>query len=103
LESVAVAIPVFVDPIQAGLCIRKMPLDKGWISRRPPRGVQGDQIQRRRISGPEIGGVRDQSEVRQLPIAQLMQDLAWLSVAVIIALRRLICPSACSAPAANSG
>ena len=69
-----------------------MPLDQRAVAGGPPRRMQRDQIQRRRIGGAVIRRVRDQLEMRQLAVAQLVQDLARLGVAVVVALRRLLAP-----------
>jgi hypothetical protein len=37
-----------------------------------------------------IGRVRDQPEMHELAVAQLVHDLAWFCVAVVVALLRLV-------------
>ena len=54
-----------------------------------PGGMQRDQIKRRGVRGAVIRRVRDQLEMREFAVAQLVQDLARLGVAIIVALLRL--------------
>ena len=53
-----------------------MPLEEVSIAGGPPGGVQGNQIERRRVRSAVIRRVRDQLEMRQFAVADLMQDLA---------------------------
>ena len=69
-----------------------MPLDQRAVAGGPPRRVQRHQIERRRVGGAVVRRVRDQLEMRQLAVAQLVQDLARLGVAVVVALLRLVLP-----------
>ena len=61
-----------------------MPLQEVSIAGRPPGGVQRDQIERRSVRSAVIRRVRDQLEMRQFAVADLMQDLARLGVAVVV-------------------
>src|SRR5690242_468054 len=54
-----------------------------------PGGMQCYKIKRRGIRRAVIWRVRDQLKVRQLTIPQLVHDLAWFRVAVVVALLRL--------------
>ena len=69
-----------------------MPLDQCAVAGGPPGCMQRDQIKRRRVGGAIVGRVRDQLEMRQLAVTQLVQDLAGLGVAVVVALRGLKSP-----------
>ena len=81
-----------------------MPLQQRAVAGRPPGGVQGNQIERRRVGGAVIRRVRDQLEMRELAVAHLVQYLAGLGVAVVVLLRRLqVEPRISSVPRANSG
>ena len=63
-----------------------------------PGGMQRDQPQRGRVGGAVVRRVRDQLEVREFAVAQLVHDLAGLGVAVVVALGRLVgvpAPPAC--------
>ena len=73
-----------VDPGQAILGGRKMPLEQRLVARCPPGGVQRDEVQGCRIGCAVIGCVRDQLEVCELSVADLVRDLAWLRVTVVV-------------------
>jgi hypothetical protein len=92
LEPVAVAIAIFVDPLEARLCGRQVPLDQRRVAGGPPRRVERDEIERRRVGGAVVRRMRDQFEVRQLAATQFMQDLARLGIAIIVAHLRLELP-----------
>ena len=66
-----------------------MLLQQRAIAGGAPRGMQRDQIQRRGVRGAVIRRVRDQLEMRQFAVAQLVHDLARLGVAIVVALLRL--------------
>ncbi len=59
--------------------------DQLEVAGRAPERVQRDQVERRRVRGAVIGGVRDQPERGQLAAAQLVHDLARLGITVIVA------------------
>src|SRR5215813_10596026 len=46
--------------------------------------MQRDEVKRRRVGCTVIGRVRNQLEVCELSIADLVQDLAWLRVTVVV-------------------
>ena len=89
LEAVAVAIAPVVDPRQAALGRVEMPFQQRAIAGGAPRGVQRDQVQRRRIRRAVIRRVRDQLEMREFAVAQFVHDLARFGVAIVVALLRL--------------
>ena len=88
LKPVTVAIAVAVDPVQAAFGSRQVPFDQ-CVAGGTPGGMQRDQVKRRGVGRAVIRRMRDQLEMRQLAIAQLMQDLARFSIAIVVALRRL--------------
>src|SRR5262249_54813830 len=63
LKSVAIAIAVAVDPGQAMLGGRKMPLQQRLVTGSAPGGMQRDEVKRRRVGCTVIGRVRNQLEV----------------------------------------
>src|SRR5262249_48111897 len=86
LESVAVAVAVFVDPGEASFRRPQMPLQQPQVAGRTPGSVQCYQIKRGRIRGPVVWRVRDQLEMRKLAVAQLVEDLARFGIAIWIVL-----------------
>src|SRR5215471_13675726 len=89
LEAVAVTVSVFVDPGQATFGGLKMPLQQRPIGSRTPGCVQRDQIERCGISRAVVWSVRDQLEMRELTVAQFVEDLSRLCIAVGVVFRRL--------------
>ena len=61
--------------------------------------MERDEIERRRVGGAVVRRVRDQFEVRQLAVAQFMQDLARLGIAIVVAHLRLKLPQYLQRPA----
>src|SRR6266446_8124560 len=84
LKSVAIAVAVFVDPGEAAFRRRQMLFQQSFVAGRAPRGVQRDQIKRRRVRCSIIRGVRDELEMRKLAAPQFVEDLAWFSITVWI-------------------
>ena len=84
LESIAVAVPVFVDPCEAAFRRLQMLFQQLLVAGRAPGGVQRYQIKRCCIRCAVIGCVRDQLEMRKLAAAQLVEDLSRFSLAVWI-------------------
>src|ERR1700693_5919637 len=66
-----------------------MALQEGPVAGRPPGGVQGDQVERRRVCRPVIGRVRNQLEMCKFTVPYFVQYLAWLGIAVIVFFLRL--------------
>src|SRR6516162_8363061 len=75
LETIAVAVAVVVDPGQTSLGGIKMTFQQRLVAGRPPRGVKGDQIERRCIGRAVVRSVRNQLEMGEFPVAYLVQDL----------------------------
>jgi len=46
--------------------------------------MQRDEVERSRVGCTVIGRVRDQLEVGELSIANLVRDLAWLGITVVV-------------------
>src|SRR6516165_8228183 len=61
-----------------------MPLEQHFVAGCPPGGMQRDEVKRCRIGRAVIGCMRDQLEVCELSIADLVRDLAGLRIAVVI-------------------
>src|SRR5580704_15476554 len=61
-----------------------MPLQQSLVASCAPSRVQGDQIERRGVSSAIIRRMWNQSEMRQLTVAQFVEYLAWLSVSIRI-------------------
>ena len=61
-----------------------MPFQQPFVASRAPSCVQGNQIERRRVRGAVIGGVRNELEVCQLAAPQFVEDLARFGIAVWI-------------------
>jgi hypothetical protein len=104
LDSITVAIPIFVDPCETAFRRVQMLFQQLVVTGRAPGGVQGYQIKRCCIRRAVIGCVRDQLEMRKLAITQLVKDLSRLGIAVWIA-SSLACrlPKISSAARANCG
>ena len=90
LEPVAVEIAVAVDPLEAALGDGPVAVEERVVAEPPPRLVERDEVERRRVRGAVVGRVRDLVEVRELAEPELVQDLARLGVAKGVELRRLV-------------
>ena len=90
LEAVAVAVAVLVDPGEAAFGGGDMAVDEAAVAGGAPGGVQGHEVERGRVGGAVIGGVRDHLEMREFAVAEFVQDLAGFGVAVVVALLCLI-------------
>src|SRR5438128_1586843 len=77
LETVAVAVAVTVDPLQAALRGVLARLERGTVSRPATVLCPQQQIEGCGVGGPVVGPVRNDAEVRPLADAQLVWDLAW--------------------------
>src|SRR5262252_2034322 len=84
LKSIAVAVPVLVDPYEAAFRSVQVLFQQLSVPGRAPGGVQGYQIKRCRVGGAVVWCVRDELEMRKLAVAQLVEDLSRLSLAVWI-------------------
>src|SRR5262249_13247205 len=85
----AVAIAVIIDPRQASLGNLEMPLQQRFVAGCPPGGMERDQVERRGVSRAVVRRVRDQSEVSEFAVPDLVQDLARLCVAIVVLFLRL--------------
>ena len=101
LKPVSITIAVGIDPVQAALGRRHMPDEQVAVSGSPPGRMQGNQIERRGVRCAVIRRVRDQFEVRQFAIAELVRDLSRFGVPIVIALRRLVAPEDIQRPASE--
>src|SRR6185436_4058988 len=86
LETVAVAVAIGVDPRETSLCGLQVLLKQPSVAGCAPCVVQRDEVEWRRVGSSVVRGVRYQLEVRQLAVANLVEDLAGLRVAIVIAL-----------------
>src|SRR6266404_3212572 len=89
LETVAVAITIFVNPGEAPFCSLEMTLQEPLVADGAPGGMQGNHIERCRVRSAVIGRVRDQLEMGKLAIAYFVQYLAGLGIAVVVLVLRL--------------
>ena len=103
LESVPVAVAVFIDPGETAFRRLQMLLQELLVTGRTPGRVQCYQIKRCRIRGPVIRCVWDQLEMRKLAVTQLVEDLSRFGIAIWIVLLGLQPPKISNAPRANSG
>src|SRR5262245_35104737 len=89
LEAVTVAVSIFVDPGQAAFNGPEMPLQKRLVGSRTPSRVQRDQIERCGVSRAVIWRVRDQLEMRELTVAQFVEDLSRFRIPIWVVFPRL--------------
>ena len=68
-----------------------MPFEQRLVPGCPPGGVQRDEVKGGRIGRPIIGRMRDQLEVGELSVADLVRNFARLRITVVVLDLRLQC------------
>ncbi len=89
-EAVVVQIAVVVDPLERREGVGPQLLDQLVISRPALVCIEEHDPQRRRIDRAVVRRVRNLTRACKLPVAQLVQDLARLSIPPVVDLGRLI-------------
>ena len=87
--AVAVEVALLVDPSEGSAGVRFQLADEGGVPAPALVLVEQDQEELGRVVGPVVGTVGVEAEADELPAPQLVQDLARLGVAEVVALRCL--------------
>ena len=85
LEAIAVEVAVAIDPFRAAQRHVAVLADQCVVAGPFPGLVQQDQVERRGVGRAVVGRMRDTMEMGEFAKADLVRDLAWIRIRLIVA------------------